>query len=298
MKIVLVGGAGWIGSALDAALGEHRVVVIDPEIPGGSSPWLAARLLSGFFHTGHICHDADVVVALPALLGSVPSVERPFESLQDTFVPQLTLLSALAHYKLKPLVVFPSSHLVYEEQPRCLYTTFKLAVENCLRVFHNAYDIPFVVLRIGTGYGPKQKRKSVINFYVERALAGKEIPVYFWVKDDVLATVYIDDIVSALKMACEGKFPLNEIYPIVGSNMRIVDIAKTVERLVGGHAVVVDTPNMVKRVGGGDLPVEGGGPPGWKAKVGLVEGILKTAEWMGFARLNREGDGNELEKFM
>lgn len=279
MKIILVGGAGWIGSALDAALNEHQVVVIDPEAPNIIAS-VRARLAAWFFRKGEICHNADVVVALPALLGSVPSVENPFGSLQDTLMPQLTLLSALARYGLKPLVVFPSSHLVYEDQPRCLYSTFKLAVENCLRVFHNAYDIPSVMLRIGTGYGPKQKRKSVVNFYIERALAGKEMPIYRGVKDDVLATVYIDDVVSALKMACEGKFPLNEVYPVVGCNMKIVDIAKSVERLVGGRVVLVDTPEMVKRVGSGSLPVKGGGPPGWEARVGLEEGILKTAEWM------------------
>jgi len=81
-------------------------------------------------------------------------------------------------------------------------------------------------------------------------------------------------------MACEGKFPLNSIYPIVGNNMRVVDIAKAVERLVGGRVALIDTPEMVRKVGSGDLPVEGSGPPGWTAKVGLEEGVLKTAKWM------------------
>lgn len=278
-KIVLVGGAGWIGSHLATALNEHQVV-IDPEVAEGKHKSIEARLTLADFDEGGIGHDADVIVALPALLGSVSSVEHPLESLWKTLEPQVILLSALAKYNLRPLVVFPSSHLTYEDQPRCLYSTFKLAVENCLRVFHNAYDIPFIVLRIGTGYGPKQKRKSVVNFYIERALKGCEIPVYRDVKDDTLAVVYIDDIVSALKMACEGKFPLNKIYPIVGNNMKIIDIAHEVECLVGGEVVLVDTPDMVKRVGSGDLPVEGEGPPGWEAKVGLEKGILKTAEWM------------------
>jgi nucleoside-diphosphate-sugar epimerase len=221
-----------------------------------------------------------VVFSLPGQLGSVASLKDPLGSVAESILPHLTLLRALSENGLKPTVVFPSSHLVYKEPSRCLYTAHKKTVEDYLRIYHRAYGIPYVVYRIATGYGPHQKRISVVNFFIKRALEGKNLPVYDYVQNDRLGIVYIDDMVAALALACGREDYKYHAYPLLAYQPRVVDIANAVADSLGGKVALVETPPLVKSVGSGDLLIEDDGPPGWIPKVGLEEGILKTAQWM------------------
>lgn len=284
MKIVVVGGSGWLGSHLVQALtGKHDVIVIDPKeplIPFGPEIEHIQQPVACLLIDPHPVLDADVVVSLPGQLGSVNSVENPLGNVIEGNMPQLTLLKVLADNGLTPTVVFPSSHLVYKDPPRCVYTANKIAIEAYLRIYSRAYGIPYVILRIATGYGPHQERSSAVNFFIRRALEGKTIPVYKGVQNDRLAIVYIDDMVNALVLACERENYRYHVYPVFSSQPRIIDIAGAVTDVLGGEIELTETPDLVKSVGSGDLLITDIGPPGWIPGVGLRDGIRKTAQWM------------------
>lgn len=284
MKIVLIGGHGWIGLHLIKRLADnHEVIVFDPHKPTDEE----REFLSGRAFVHHratqwpysiddITH-ADVIVSLPGMLGSVPSVERFIPNLHCSVFPHLDLLDVLKDNKLTPLVVFPSSDLTYCYPPRCMYAANKLYIEDTLRIAHKIHGIPYVALRMATGYGPMQRRDSVINFYVRRGLEGGEIPVW----GDGMnrqAFIYADDMARAFEMACEGSFPTG-IYPLVGHNSRIWEIADAVSKLVGGRVVHEPFPELAEKVSVGDLSVYGN-PPSFEPRILLTEGITRTAKWM------------------
>jgi len=287
MKIVLIGGFGFCGLHIMARLADdHEVIVIDPHVRTAEEhsflskqkfTHLATRIGVHLFRKGQSLYDADVIVSLPGKLGSVPSVENLADNLQFSVLPHLALLDTLKDNGLTPLVVFPSSDLVYRDPPRCLYAASKLYVENVLRITHRVYGIPYVALRMATGYGPMQRRDSVVNFYVRRGLEGGDIPVW----GDGLnrqAFIYADDMARAFEMACEGMFPTG-IYPLVGHNSSPLEIATVVAQVVGGEIVHEDFPELAKKVNVGDLPVTGN-PPGFRPRISLEEGVGRTAEWM------------------
>ena len=285
MKIVIIGGYGWIGLHLIKRLADnHDVVVFDPHKPTAEERKFLSEQKFTHIETDYwppmfsgIARDADVIVSLPGMLGSASSVESFTSNLHRSISPHLVLLETLRMHVLSPLVVFPSSDLAYRNPPRCLYAANKLYVEHALRITHRIYGIPYVALRMATGYGPMQRRDSVINFYVRRGLEGGEIPVW----GDGLnrqAFIYADDMARAFEMACEGKIPVG-IYPLVGHNTPIGMIAWTVSRLVGGEVVLEPFPELAEKVSVGDLPVYGN-PPGFSPDVRLEEGVGRTAEWM------------------
>ncbi len=295
MKILLFGGFGFCGLHTMVRLArDHEIIVIDPHVRTAeehaflskrSFTHLSTVMAPTFFCKGRELHDVDVVVSLPGRLGSVPSVGNLADNLRYSVLPHLALLDMLKDNGLTPLVVFPSSDLTYCSPPRCMYTANKLYVEDALRIAHRIYGIPYVVLRMATGYGPMQRRDSVVNFYVRRGLEGGEIPVW----GDGLnrqAFIYADDMARAFEMACEGKFPVG-VYPLVGHNTPIGMIAWAVSRLVGGKVVLEPYPELAEKVSVGDLPVTGN-PPGFSPRISLEEGIGRTAEWM-------KGEG--IEKF-
>jgi len=293
MKIILIGGWGYIGLNLIRQLKNHEIVVIDPHYPTdaereflseqidciehvicGVPPDSSATLTS---YPIYVMYDADVVVSLAGQLGSAASVKDLWASFNESMVPHVWLLDLLAKRGLKPLVVFPSSDLTYCYPPRCDYAANKLCIEDKLRIAHKVHGIPYVALRMATGYGPMQRRNSVVNLYVKLGLEGKNIPVW----GDGLnrqAFIYADDMAKAFKMACEGRIRTG-VYPLVGHVSRIGEIAATVSRLVGGKVVYEPYPSNAEKVNVGDLPIFGN-PPKFEPEVGLEEGILKTAEWM------------------
>jgi len=223
--------------------------------------------------------EVDVVVPLQGQIGSVDSVKNPMGSLRDSLTSNRFLLDRLVESGQKPLVVFVSSDLCYRDVSRCVYSLHKKTVEGYLKIASQVHGIPHVILRTGTAYGPLQKRQSVVNFYIGRALEGKTIPVY-GTGDNRQAFLYIDDCVECVRMACEGLFKQNRTYPLFSENLRIVDIAKTVSEMLGGEVEHVDFPSLAKAVNVGDLPITLPLPEGWKPKVMLGDGIERTAEWM------------------
>lgn len=290
MKIVVIGGWGYIGLNLIKQLKDHEITVIDPHDPTNAERDFLSEQIENIKHCGgafwagtfginrELLRKADVIVSLPGQLGSVPSIENFSKNLHDSVVPHMLLLDALRTKGLTPLVVFPSSDLTYCYPPRCMYAANKLYLEDAFRIAHRVYGIPYVALRMATGYGPMQRRNSVINLYVKLGLEGKNIPVW----GDGLnrqAFIYADDMARAFKMACEGKFPVG-VYPLVGHNSKICEIANIVSWGVGGKVVYKPFPETARAVSVGDLPVFGN-PPGFEPEVGLEEGVLKTAGWMG-----------------
>jgi len=167
MNVLLIGGTGFVGTWLTKALcREHNVSVMDLKLfseeqlawlpDGGNWHYLERAYPDWHFSittslSVEVLERQDVIVPLTGLLGSVPSVEQPLESLRLGPKMNLHLLQVLAENQLKPLIVFPSSDLALD--PHCLYSWHKVVVEGYLEVFNRVYGIPYLNFRMATGYG-------------------------------------------------------------------------------------------------------------------------------------------------
>lgn len=292
MKVALIGGTGFIGTWLTKALCEdgHEVMVFDPQpfteeklafLPEEGWTYYRHRIETV---TGnlHLFDGVEAIVPLVGMLGSVPSSQQPLSSLVSGAQSNLALLSALASAGRKPLIVFPSSDLVYN--PQCMYAIHKLLVERYLEFFGRVHEIPHISLRIATGYGPLQSRDSVINFYVRRALAGDSIPVY-GEGSDQRAFIYAEDMAGAMALALSGRLPVGWAYNVVGHNSTLTEIAEAVEVIVGGRVEHVEWPEMANLVDVGYLPIRNNlREHGWSPGVSLEMGILKTERWIDGSR--------------
>ncbi|MEM9382410.1 MAG: GDP-mannose 4,6-dehydratase [Planctomycetota bacterium] len=243
MKILVTGGAGFIGSHLVEALirrGDEVVVLdsfndfYDPRIkranvaeiertagaPAGEGPF---DLVEGDIRDAALVADLfgrafDAVVHLAAMAGVRPSLEDPLHY-QDVNVRGTAIFLEELKKRPETRFVFASSSSVYGgnedvpfreaadvHRPVSPYAATKRAGELMCYTHHHLYGIPTACLRFFTVYGPRQRPEMAIHKFVRMTLAGEPLP-FFGDGTTRRDYTYVDDIIDGILRSidrCEG----------------------------------------------------------------------------------------------
>ena len=197
MKRVLVtGGAGFIGRHLCSALAQHgcEVQVLDLVVPCSRDTNSSTRYLKGSVldtvaldHALSLC--PDIVVHMAAI--SLPGLARadPAGAVETNVEGTKRLLEKLASCHSVKRFVFVSSSMVYgnflrepatEDHPNNPIETYgrtKLIGEQLTRLFCGSWDIPSVIVRPTAVYGPGDANRRVVQRLLEQALNGDTLTV-------------------------------------------------------------------------------------------------------------------------
>ncbi len=230
MRVLVTGGAGFIGSHLTEALCRRgfQVAVLDDLSSGKRSNLGWARPADAIeFFLGNITDPSTLERAIrgcdwvfhQAAVVSVPaSVAQPLETHQTNLTGTLNLLMAARQAGVKRFL-FASSSAVYGEHPAQAkaetltpwplspYAIHKLAAEHYLRLFYQLYGLETVSLRYFNVFGPRQAFDSpysgVIAKFCTAVLAGQR-PLIFGDGHQSRDFVYVDNVVAANLLAAEA----------------------------------------------------------------------------------------------
>ena len=273
-KVIVFGGAGFIGRALCSALAKYGAAVTafdrDP-IPECET----IRCIQGdFFDDAQLkaaARDQDLIVHAICTINPGSSVEHYMRGYEKDFV-QSAKLCDLAFRQGKRLLFLSSGGTVYgskstpltEDDPKCPinhYGSLKLCIETMIQTFiHTGAD--FRIARIANAYGPGQDYRKGVGFIdaaIKKALTGETIEV--WGDGSIIRDyIHIDDICHMLcdVLMYDGEEHIfnigtgegisqKEILSLIAHRIAEIKITYSLHRIIDTPVVILDTERYQKR---------------------------------------------------
>ena len=308
MKILVTGGAGFIGSNFIRYIVEvhpdYEVVNLDLLTYAGNLENLAdlegrenyrfvrgdiadAALLDGLFAEG-----VDGVVNFAAESHVDRSIEDPGHFLATNILGTQALLEAARRYRVNRFLQISTDEVygslagegAFTEEsplaPNSPYSASKASADLLCRAYWKTYDLPAVVTRCSNNYGPYQFPEKLIPLFITNALADEPLPVYgdgLYVRD----WIYVRDHCSALdRVLHDGRS--GEIYNVGADAERTnLEITQTILEKLDKDAGLVrhvkDRPGHDRRyaIDSSKIQTE----LGWRPETPFQDGMADTIEW-------------------
>lgn len=218
MKILVTGGAGFIGSNLVDELVKqgHDVVVVDNLLSGSKTnvnkdaKFIKLNINSDKLKKVFAKEKPEIVYHLAAQLDVTKSVENPVWDAEQNILGSINLLENCKNFGVKK-IIFSSTCAVYGDtvnvpttedarpNPLSPYGIAKLAVEKYLEYYFKTYKLPYVVLRYANVYGPRQifaGEGGVVAIFINKFIKN-DIPTIHGDGTQTRDYVYVSDVVDA-----------------------------------------------------------------------------------------------------
>lgn len=304
MKVLVTGGAGFIGSNLVARLLDEGfgVRVLDDFSTGRrENVDVRAELIEGDIDDDELVREAvrgAHVVFHQAAAGSVArSVAQPLVTDRVNTHGTLTVLKACLDSGVQR-VVSASSSSVYGDagalpsvetgtpMPRSPYAVSKLAGEHYCRVFTQVYGLETVTLRYFNVYGPKQRPDSsyaaVIPLFISALSTGQQ-PIVHGDGQQSRDFTFVDDVVEANLAAAQAPAPAaaGGVFNIAcGGSHSLLELLDVLGREMGVSMAPVHTEPRPGDIRASQADVTAARQVlGFEAKVSFEEGLRRTVGW-------------------
>jgi dTDP-glucose 4,6-dehydratase len=305
MKLLVTGGAGFIGSAfVRMAAPEFAIINLDKLTYAGNLENLKSVASAGYrFVHGDIC-DAALVNELVASekpdaivhFAAESHVDRSILSPGDFFETNLrgtfTLLEAARAHAIARFVHVSTDEVYgsidppgeadenYPLQPNSPYSASKAGSDLLARSYFKSYRVPVIITRASNNYGPYQFPEKLVPLMILNALEHRKLPVYgdgLQVRDWLFVEDHCRAILAVLQKGREG-----ETYNVGGNrslpNLEVVHkILAFTERPISLIEYVTDRPGHDRRyaLSSAKLMRE----TGWMPAVQFEQGLARTIDW-------------------
>ena len=301
MKILVTGGAGFIGSHVaDAFLAEGHDVFILDNLSTGSLANVSQRAglyqidlrdpgVYRLFEAQHfdvLCHHA-------AQIDVRASVADPSLDVDINIQGLIRLLEAGRKNGLRKVIFASTGGAIYGEpdytpqdeihieRPESPYGIDKLAGEHFLRFYAHTYGIQYVALRYANVYGPRQNphgEAGVVAIFTEQMLAGKQ-PRIYGDGGQTRDFVYVGDVVQANLAAL--RYPECGTFNIgTGAETSINMLYRVLADLTGFDRPALHEPGKPGEQRRSVLDARQAETLlGWRPRTTLEEGLMNTVEW-------------------
>ena len=304
MKIVVTGGAGFIGSHLCARLLEdgHSVLCVDNLLTGSEQNIESLRNNPHFTFVQHdvaqsFNFEAEAIYHLASPASPVGYMEHPIETIMVNSLGTYQILEQAR--KQKALFLFSSTSEAYGDPlvhpqredywgnvnpvgPRACYDESKRLGETLTMEFYRQFQANARIVRIFNTYGPNSQDDDgrMIPNFITQALQNEPLTIYG--DGSITRSIcYVSDLVEGLLLALFKPFTAGEIFNLGNTEeLTVLEFAHTIIRLCQSSSTIIFEPGRI------DDP-ERRRPDiskaqqvlGWQHNVSMEDGLKHTIEW-------------------
>ena len=312
MKIIVTGGAGFIGSNFVIHMvkkyPEHEIVNLDLLTYAGNLENLTEvekapnyKFIRGDIADRKFVFDLfeqekpDIIVNFAAESHVDRSITDPESFVRTNVMGTTTLLDACKEYGIKrfhqvstdevygdlpldrPDLFFTEETPLHTSSP---YSSSKASADLFVMAYHRTFGIPVTISRCSNNYGPYQFPEKLIPLMISRALADEELPVY-GTGENVRDWLHVSDHCVAIDLILE-KGRVGEVYNIGGHNERTnLEVVKTILKALDKPESLIrfvkDRPGHDRRYAIDPTKMET--ELGWKPQYVFDTGMKQTIQW-------------------
>jgi len=307
-RIFITGGAGFIANILITRLAEnnkivafdnfHRDTISNSDVATHPNLTIVKGDVLDKRDLSEAMKGSNIVVHAAGIAGIDTVIINPVHTMQVNMIGTANALEAARKNSIGDRFIDFSTSEIFgtmafkstEEsdtvagsagEARWVYAVSKLAGEHLSHAYFRQYQLPTVTVRPFNVYGPGQTGEGAIQIFIKRALKGEDI----FINGDgsqIRAWCYVDDFVDCLMMCIENPLAIGESFNIGNARAVIttLGLAQTVCRVLNSKSRILfreqlsaDIELRIPSVDKAEKVL------GFKAKVDLDEGIIRTAEY-------------------
>jgi UDP-glucose 4-epimerase len=204
----------------------------------------------------------DYIFLFAGLTGTADGFDRAEDFIRVNELGLLNLLNWMRENDCKARIVFPSTRLVYQgrknhaliesdaKETKTIYALNKLASENLLWMYQNAFGINYTAFRICVPYGNNfgdAYSYGTLGFFLSKAINGENITLF---GDGSIRRTFthVDDISRVIVQAIHVPATENEVLNIGGENQSLLEVAEMIAVKFGVGVQLVDWPEMALKL--------------------------------------------------
>ncbi|MDD2228288.1 MAG: NAD-dependent epimerase/dehydratase family protein [Candidatus Cloacimonetes bacterium] len=242
--------------------------------------------------------NADIVIHAAAIAGIDTVIKKPTKTMRVNMIGTANVLEAARIHNITDRVVDFSTSEVFGNrafkssedddtvsgsagEARWTYAVSKLAGEHLSFAYHKEFNLPTVSVRPFNVYGPGQTGEGALQIFIKRALKNEDIFMY-GDGNQIRAWCYVDDFVDCLMQCIENPLAIGNSFNIGNARdvVTIFGLAQTICRVLKSDSKILFKPALSADI---ELRIpsilKAKELLGFEAKIGLEEGIIKTAEY-------------------
>lgn len=301
MKVLVTGGAGFIGSHLvDKLIEQGFDVYILDNLSTGRKENInkKAKFFFGDIFDDNVLDELfknnfSYVFHLAAQISVSKSVREPIEDAKTNILGSLKLIKKCIEYKVNKIIFSSTGGAIYGDtdeipttektlpKPISPYGIAKFSVENYLRFANHEFNLDYTVLRYSNVYGPRQNPEGeagVIAIFSSRMLKDKEVTIFGdggYIRDYVFVIDVVNANLKAMKLGNKEVFNIstargtsvNQLFQMLKELTQYNKNPNYAKERKGDIRTSILSYEKAKR----ELD--------WHPEVRLEEGLKKTVEW-------------------
>jgi UDP-glucose 4-epimerase len=308
-NVFITGGAGFIANTLIQHLVEDNKITVydnfhrDTLTASGYADHKNINIIKGDVLDLELMtasmKGAEVVIHAAGIAGIDTVIKSPVRTMQVNMIGTANMLEAAYVNVVSDKIIDFSTSEIFGSmafkssetdqavsgsagEARWTYAVSKLAGEHLAHAYHSQYDLPTITVRPFNVYGPGQTGEGAIQIFIKKALKNETIHID-GDGSQIRAWCFVDDFVDCILKCLESPEAVGESFNIGNSRavITILGLAQLVCRVLNSNSKIIFDPPL-----SADIAIRIPSVTkteeilGFKAKVDLEEGVLRTADWI------------------